>query len=381
MHPGLSRTRIPVAGPWITQKEIDAVAEAAARAWYDEAGVYHDRFERAFAEYLGVRHAVALPSCTSALHLALAALGVGPGDEVVVPDLTWIASAAPVDYVGATAVFADADAASWCLSPAALEACVTERTRAVIVVDLYGNMHDTAGLRAVAQRHGLAVIEDAAEAVGSESEGRLAGTHGAVGTFSFHGSKTLTTGEGGMLVTDRDEVHERVLCLRDHGRAPGDVAFFNREVAFKYKLSAMQAALGHAQLERIDELLARKLEIFGWYREELDGVDGLVLNAQAPGTKSTYWMVTVLVDPAFGVGKQELGERLRGLGVDTRPFFHPLSSIPAYREREQARRARERNAVAYALSPRGINLPSALLLTRDDVHAACDALRRVLGLS
>jgi perosamine synthetase len=227
-------------------------------------------------------------------------------------------------------------------------------------------MHDTAGLRAVAQRHGLAVIEDAAEAVGSESEGRLAGTHGAVGTFSFHGSKTLTTGEGGMLVTDRDEVHERVLCLRDHGRAPGDVAFFNREVAFKYKLSAMQAALGHAQLERIDELLARKLEIFGWYREELDGVDGLVLNAPAPGTTSTYWMVTVLVDPAFGVGKQELGERLRGLGVDTRPFFHPLSSIPAYREREQARRARERNAVAYALSPRGINLPSALLLTRDE---------------
>jgi perosamine synthetase len=374
----LSGARIPVAGPWITQREIDYVTDAAANAWYADAGRYNDRFERAFAKYLGVAHAISLPSCTSAIHLSLLCLGVGPGDEVIVPDVTWIASAAPVSYVGAEPVFADVDESSWCLSAEALESVVTPRTRAVIVVDLYGNMPDMGAIQEVAERHDLAVIEDAAEAVGSECEGRRAGSFGATGVFSFHGSKTLTTGEGGLLATDRDDIHERALCLRDHGRAPGDTAFFNREVAYKYKMSALQAALGLAQLERIEELIARKLEIFGWYEEELSDCAGVTLNRQPPRTKSTYWMVTALVDPSFGLTKEALMPLLAQQGVDSRPFFHPLSSIPAYRETEQAQRARQRNAVSYRLSPYGVNLPSALLLTRDDVHRACSALRSAL---
>ena len=168
--------RIPVSGPWITEKEVEYVAHAVRTAWYDTANCYHERFERAFAKYLGVRYAVALPSCTSAIHLTLLALGVGQGDEVIVPDCTWIASAAPVSYVGACPVFADIDRQTWCLSADAVEACITPRTKAVIAVDLYGGMPDMGALQSLAQRHGIALIEDAAEAIGAEWQGRKAGT-------------------------------------------------------------------------------------------------------------------------------------------------------------------------------------------------------------
>ncbi|MFN3430889.1 MAG: DegT/DnrJ/EryC1/StrS family aminotransferase [Candidatus Sericytochromatia bacterium] len=371
--------KIPVSGPSITQKEIDLVTEAVTTAWYDKANVYHDRFEQAFAAYVGTRHAVALPSCTSALHLALLALGVGPGDEVVVPDLTWIASVAPVHYVGATPVFADADPETWCMTGRTFEACLTPRTKAVIPVDLYGGMAEMDAIRRVAEAHGVAVVEDAAEAIGSSLHGRQAGAWGDVGTFSFHGSKTLTTGEGGMLVTDRDDLHQRVLFLRDHGRKPGDKLFWNTEVAYKYKMSSMQAALGLAQLERIDELVAGKRQIFAWYQEGLADVAGLVLNAEPSGTLNTYWMVTVLWPAAWGLSKDELMARLGERGVDSRPFFHPLSSLPAFAEHPEAAAARARNRVSYDLSPRGLNLPSGLNLTREDVAAVCRALKASLA--
>jgi perosamine synthetase len=370
--------RIFVAGPSITQREIDYVADAAANAWYGNANVYQDRFERAFAEYLGVRHAVTLPSCTSAIHLSLLALDIRPGDEVVVPEATWIASAAPITYVGATTVFADIDARNWCLSADSFEACVTPKTKAVIPVDLYGNMPDMCAIMEVAKRHGVAVIEDAAQAVGAEYKGRLAGSFGATGVFSFHGSKTLTTGEGGMLVTNDDDLYRRVHVLRDHGRRPGDRMFFNYEVAYKYKMSSMQAALGLAQLERIKELVACKREIFSWYAEELADVPGVSLNPETPTTRNSYWMVTVVLDRSLGVDRDSLMKMLRERGIDCNPFFHPLSSLPAYQSLRQARRAREHNHVSYRLCPTGINLPSALNLTRDQVAYICGLLKKVL---
>lgn len=374
----MTRT-IPVSGPSITQKEIDYVTDAVTNGWYGNANLYQSRFERAFAEYLGVKHAMALPSCTSAIHLALAALGVGRGDEVIVPDITWIASSAPIDYVGATPVFADVDPESWCLDPRSFESLITERTKAVIPVDLYGNIADWPAIVEVAKRHGVAVIEDAAEAVGAQIGERKAGSFGDLGVFSFHGSKTLTTGEGGLLVTNDTPLFERAQVLRDHGRRPGDKAFFNREVAFKYKMSSMQAALGLAQLERIDELVARKREIFAWYAEELASVPGVRLNVEAPGTKIVYWMVTIVLDPAIGITKDVLQERLAKRGIDTRPFFHPLSSLPAYEALPAAREARERNRVAYALSPYALNLPSGLNLDRGMVAEVCSAVRAIIG--
>jgi perosamine synthetase len=371
--------RLLVSGPSITQKEIDYVTDAVTNAWYGNANIYHDRFEKAFADYLGVRYAVSLPSCTSAIHLALLALGVGPGDEVIVPDATWIASAAPITYVGATPVFADIDRRTWCLSGETLAAAITPRTKAVIIVDLYGNMPEMNALLEVARAHGLAVVEDAAEAAGAEYEGRRAGSFGDVGVFSFHGSKTLTTGEGGMLVTDDESLFRRVHVLRDHGRKPGDKQFWNTEIAYKYKMSSMQAALGLAQLERIDELIERKREIFGWYRQELESVEEITLNYELPGARNSYWMVTVVPDRNYGVEKDALQQQLSALDIDCRPFFHPLSSIPAYAALPQAEEARARNRVSYEICPYGLNLPSGLNLTRADVRYVCDKLKQLLG--
>ncbi len=378
MHKGLTMERIPVAGPWITQKEIDYVTDAVANAWYGNANIYHERFEKAVAEYLGVRHAVALPSCTSAIHLSLLALGIGPGDEVIVPEATWIASAAPITYVGAIPVFADIDPWTWCLSDKSLEEWITPRTKAMIPVDLYGNMPDMDAIREVAHRRGIAVIEDAAEAIGSEYKSMKAGSFGDTGVFSFHGSKTLTTGEGGMLVTDREDVYQRVLVLRDHGRKPGDRMFWNTEVAYKYKMSSMQAALGLAQLERIDELISRKREIFGWYRGQLAGATGVTLNHETPGTVNTYWMVTAILDEKLGIDKRRLMEVMAERGIDCRPFFHPLSSLPAYEHLPQAQQARQRNLVSYRISPYGINLPSSLNMTEEKVRYVCNAVKDVL---
>lgn len=371
--------RIPVAGPWITDHEVNLVAEAARSAWYEHANHYHERFEAEFARRVGMRHAIALPSCTSAIHLALMALGVGPGDEVIVPEATWIASAAPVSYVGATPVFADVDPQTWCLDVASFRACITPRTKAVIPVDLYGGMPKMDELLAVARRHSIAVVEDAAEAIGSEYRHRPAGSWGDVGVFSFHGSKTLTTGEGGMLVTNDDALRQRILMLRDHGRRPGDRFFFNHEVGWKYKMSALQAALGLAQLQRLDDLLQRKRLIFRWYQDELGQVPGLVLNAEPAGTKNSYWMVTVLFDAQFGLSKERLMTALSEQHIDTRPFFHPLSSLPAYADFPGVIAARQRNRVAYDVGARGINLPSALCLNREQVAHVGRAVRALCG--
>lgn len=372
--------RIFVSGPSITQKEIDYVTDAATNAWYGNHNVYHQKFQEAFSGYLGVRYAIALPSCTSAIHLALLALGVGPGDEVIVPDLTWIASAAPITYVGATTVFADVDEKTWCLSPESFQANITPRTKAVIPVDLYGNVADMDAIRQIAQQHGIGVVEDAAEALGATYHGRQAGSLGDVGVFSFHGSKTLTTGEGGMFVTDNEDIYRRVLFLQDHGRAPGDKMFWNTEVGYKYKMSSMQAALGLAQLERMDELYARKREIFAWYQQELSDVDGLALNYEAPGTTSSFWMITPILDAKWNVTKEDMMERLRAYNIDTRPFFYPLSSLPAYAETEPAQRAQAQNHASYRVSPYGINLPSGLDMTEEKVRYVCDALKASLDI-
>lgn len=370
--------RIRVSGPWITKKEIDYVTDAVTNAWYGNANMYNERFEKAFANYLGHRFAISLPSCTSAIHLSLMALDVGPGDEVIVPDVTWIASAAPISYVGAAPVFADIDAKTWCLSAKSFEECITPKTKAVIPVDLYGNMPEMDAIRDVAEQYGIAIIEDAAEAIGSEYNGKMAGSFGDTGVFSFHGSKTLTTGEGGMLVTNRADICERAMFLRDHGRKPGDKMFYNTEIAYKYKMSSMQAALGLAQLERIEDLVAKKRLIFSWYSSELDDVGDIALNYTAPSTKNSYWMVTAVVDPQIGLNKDDLMQRLMEKNIDSRPFFSPLSSLPAYQLHKQAHIAKIKNIISYKISPYGINLPSGMNMTKELVTYVCGTLKEVL---
>jgi perosamine synthetase len=275
-------------------------------------------------------------------------------------------------------VFADVDSKSWCLDASALERAITPRTKAVIVVHLYGNMPDMDAVKAVASRHGIAVIEDAAQAIGSEFRGRKAGAIGDVGTFSFHGSKTVTTGEGGMLVTSRADLFDRVLRLRDHGRAPGDKLFFNHEVAFKYRMSALQAAFGLAQIERVEELVARKRELFGWYAKHFAGMNDITLNDEAPGTKNTYWMVTAVFAPHLGLRKEDVIDELRRRNIDSRPFFHPLSSLPAYADFGGADRWGRRSPVCYDIAARAVNLPSGFNMTEALVERVVDAVKDIV---
>ncbi len=370
--------KIPVAGPSITQVEIDLVNEAVRTAWYDGAGRYASKFERAFADYVDRAHAIALPSCTSAIHLALASLGIGPGDEVIVPDTTWIATSAPVRYVGADVVFADIDPVTWCISAESIRSVITPRTKAIIVVDLYGSVPDFDEIERIADEHGIAMIEDSAEAVGSLYKGRKAGHFGTFSTFSFHGSKTLTTGEGGMLLTSDQRLQARALFLRDHGRNAGDVLFENAEVAYKYKMSDLQAALGLAQLQRIDDLVGKKRKIFDWYNERIGGMNGIALNAEPPGTFNSYWMVTVVFDEMLGVTKKQVFDHLNAHGVSTRPFFSPLSSLAAYRGHPQSVDGAKARPNAYSIGGRAINLPSALSLDERDVDRVYETLRTLL---
>jgi perosamine synthetase len=369
---------IPVAGPSITDREVELVAEAARTAWYQNHYAYNARFEASLASYIGVRHAVAVPHCTAALHLALAALGVGPGDEVIVPDVTWIASVAPVVYVGAEPVLADILPDTWCLDPRAVEAAITPRTKAIIGVDLYGSMCDWDALRAIATRHRLALIEDAAEALGSTYKGSAAGALGRVSAFSFHGSKTVVTGEGGMLATDDQALYDRVLVLRDHGRQPGDRLFQNHEIGFKYRMSAVQAALGVAQMERIDELIEHKRAIFAWYKERLGRVNGVSLNIEPAGTTNSYWMVTVVPDAGFGRDKFDLIAKLKDCGIDSRPFFSRLSGLPAFDDRPAAKRFVTGTTKGDHPARFGVNLPSGYNMTEPLVDRVCRAFIEIL---
>jgi perosamine synthetase len=370
---------IPVAGPSITAREGELAAEAAMGAWGPDHYRFNARFEEMLAGYVGVGHAVSVPHATAALHLICMALDLGPGDEVIAPDVTWVASVAPIVYTGATPVLVDIDPVTWCIDPAAVEAAVTPRTRAILGVDLYGSMCDWAALRAIADRHGLALIEDAAEALGSTYRGRQAGAHGVAAAFSFHGSKTVVTGEGGMLVSDDARLVERVKFLRDHGRAPGDRQFQNSEIAWKYKMSAVQAALGIAQMERVDALVEGKRRIFGWYRERLGARNDLRLNAEPEGVTNSYWMVTMVPDEGLDLDKFDLQRAFRDRNVDTRPFFSPLSTLPAFRDRPQSRRFTGPGDRGRAVARSGLNLPSGHTMTEDLVDLVCRIVDEVMA--
>lgn len=370
--------RIPVAGPSIGEREVELVAEAARTAWYGDHYVFNARFERLLADYVGVASAVTVPHCTAALHLALAALGIGPGDEVIVPDVTWIASVAPIIYVGAEPVLVDILPDTWCIDPDAVEAAVGPKTKAIIGVDLYGSTCDWDRLQAIADRHGLALIEDAAEALGSVHHGRKAGAFGRVSAFSFHGSKTVVTGEGGMLATDDAALFERVLFLRDHGRKPGDRFFQNSEIGFKYRMSAVQAALGVAQMERIDSLIAQKRAIFRGYRDRLGDIEGVTLNAEPPDTRNSYWMVTIVLDPALGLDKFAVMAELEKRNIDSRPFFSPLSTLPAFAARAEARRFVGSRDAGRGIADFGVNLPSGYNMDEAKIEIVASAVREIL---
>jgi len=367
---------IEMSGPWITEVEEKYVLDALRNGWYGrDAYTYCEAFEAAFSDYHGRRHALMTPNCTSAIHLLLAGLGIGPADEVIVANCTWIASAAPITYQRATTVFADMDATHWCVTPDSVEAAITPRTKAAIVVDLYGNMPDWDGLRDMAERRGITLVEDAAEALGSTFKGVRAGKFGIGSVFSFHRTKTLTTGEGGMLLLDDDALFERCKRLRDHGRAPG--SWYNVEVAFKYMPFNLQAALGYAQFQRIDQLVAKKRWILNAYKERLADIPDLALNPEPADVTNGVWCPAVVFGKSHQLDKMAAMAEFQRRGLPARPFFFPLSSLPAFEGRDAE--GRRTCPVAYDVSARGINLPSALNITEAQIDAVCTAIHDMLG--
>lgn len=371
--------RIFVSGPSITQKEINYVSKAVENAWYGNANYYNEKFENDFKKYISTKFAITLPSCTSAIHLALLALNIGEGDEVIVPDTTWIATSAPISYVGATPIFADIDERTWCISVESLKKCITNKTKAVIPVDLYGNIPNMDEIREICKKHNIAIIEDAAEAMGSIYKGKKAGSLGDIGVFSFHGSKIMTTGEGGMLLTDNEGIYKRCLKLRDHGRAISDKMFWNDEIGYKYKMSSMQAALGIAQLERIEELVQKKKNIFNWYKNELSDIEDTYLNEEPRDTRNNYWMVTIVWDnKKYNISKEQFMKELKKYNIDSRPFFYPLSMEPAYEEITKGIEYSKLNTIAYKLSSCAVNLPCGMMMTEELVKKVCDKVKKIL---
>lgn len=365
-------SRIVYTRPSITELEVGYATDAARNGWGEQCYAYIGRFEEAFRRYTGARHVIATSSCTGALHMGLAALGIGDGDEVILADTNWIASCAPIVHLGATPVFVDIDPVNWCIDPAAVEAAITPRTRAILATHLYGNVCDLDSLGAIAARHNLALIEDAAEALGSRWHGRHAGTIGRFGTFSFHGTKTVTTGEGGMLVTNDDMLYETVLTLSNHGRARGQARqFWPDMVGFKYKMSNIQAAIGVGQMERIDELVARKRAIFSYYYEALANLQGVSLNPEPDGTVNGYWMPTVVFDPALSITREGLQAAFAAENIDARVFFHPLSGLPMFAPQP-------RNRHAWDIPTRAINLPTFHDMTGPDQDRVINVIRNLL---
>lgn len=358
-------SRIYYTKPSITELEIRYATDAAANGWGEKCYEYIDRFEDTFKTHLGVKYAIATSSCTGALHMGMAALGIGPGDEVIMADTNWIATAAPIVHLGAKPVFVDILPDSWCLDPELVEQAITPRTKAIVAVHLYGNLCEMDKLLAIGEKYGIPVIEDAAEAIGSVYHGKRAGSMGKFGAFSFHGTKTITTGEGGIFVTNDPELYEHVLTLSNHGRARGQTKqFWPDMVGFKYKMSNIQAAIGCAQIERIEELTCRKREIFSYYRERLAKHPMLSMNPEPAGTVNGAWMPTVVFDSESGISREQLQAVFASENIDARVFFHPLSSLPMFANQP-------RNKLAWLISQRAINLPNYHDMKEFELQRVC----------
>ena len=361
---------ILTAGPSISGREASYALDAAKYGWNDQWNKYLRRFEQGFAEYVGVKHALAFSSCTGALHLSLLALGIGKGDEVIVPELTWVATANAVLYTGATPIFADVEEDSWCLDADSFASKITPRTKAVMPVHLYGQPARMDRIMAVAKAHNLYVVEDAAPSIGAEFNGQRTGSFGHFGCFSFQGAKLLVTGEGGMLLTNDTELYQRAYKIWDQGRVPG--SFWIDTNGWKYKMSNVQAAIGLGQLERVEELVEAKRRIFGWYAEGLDGVPHLRLNHEVANTRSIYWMTSIYLEDECKLSRDALRTELRKRNIDTRDVFPAISQYPIWpvKQAPQPRGTR--------IGTRAINLPSGVCLKREQVAYVCAQIRALL---
>ena len=353
--------KIPINKPSITDLEINYVNDAVSNGWGEKCYDYIYKFENLFKEHLGSKYSTATSSCTGAIHLALLALGVKEGDEVILPEITWIASVEPVLYIGAKPVFVDVLEDTWCIDPKAIEKAITKKTKAIIPVHIYGSVCEMDEIMKIAKKNDIKVVEDAAEGIGSEYKGKKVGSIGDAGVFSFHGTKTITTGEGGIVVSNSLDLIKKIKVLNDHGRNsedPDHKPYWMRNYGYKYKISNIQAAIGCAQVQRIDELINKKRKIFHWYKELLE-FSPVKINIEKENTKNGYWLPTVIFHEDLNVKIDEFFIYGKSKGVDFRPFFVPLSSLPFFEKNKS-------NEISYKLFQNGVNLPSFHDMSFDD---------------
>ena len=347
--------------PSINKLEKKFVKDAIANGWGDKCYDYIYKFQDSYKKYLKVKYALATSSCTGSIHVALKAIGIKPGDEVIVPDATWVASVAPVKYLNATPVFVDVKESSWCIDPNQIEKAITKKQKQLLL-SIYMETCDMDSIMKIAKKYKLFVIEDSAEAIGSEYKGKKAGSIGDFGTFSFHGTKTITTGEGGMLVTNNKKLFGIASILLDHGRDPKiKKLFWAERIGFKYKMSNIQAALGYAQMKRINNLVNKKINIFQNYKKKLSKLNFFKLNSEEHKIKNSYWMPTIILDEKLKINREKIINILNKKGIMARPFFYPVSSLQEFKSTKNT-------PISKKLGKNGINLPSNFDMNNKDTE-------------
>tara|TARA_B110000438_G_scaffold300036_1_gene351505 strand:- start:1278 stop:2420 length:1143 start_codon:yes stop_codon:yes gene_type:complete len=371
---------IPSAGPSITQKEIDLVTEAVTLGWYESRNIHFDKFNEEFAKLINKKYILPVSNCTAAIHLALLSLEIGSGDEVIVPDVTWVASVAPIIYTGAKPVFCDIDKDNWCIDPKSFEKCITKNTKAVIVVDLYGNMPNMKEILSIAKENKILIIEDTAEGLGSLYNSLPAGSFGDISVFSFNATKIAVAGQGGVFATNNKDFFERAKRLYHHGMAKytEETTFWSLEIGYNYQWTNIQAALALAQIRRLEELVNQRRTLFSWYKERLKDIDGVQLNSEADNVKNTYWVVSAIVDKGYGLKKEDFMKKFKEKNIDSRPFFYPVSSMPPYRKYLN-KKYDNLNPVSYSLSKYGISFPSAAIINEIQVDHICTLFKNILN--
>lgn len=359
---------IPVSEPNFLGKEKQYVLDCLESGWVSSRGKYIELFEKAVSGYVGTRYAISVCNGTCALHLALLSLAITYGDEVIVPSFTYIATVNAVRYTGAIPVFADCEKDTRNIDVENLESLITPRTKAIIVVHLYGHPCDMDKILKIAKKHKLYLIEDAAEALGSEYKGKKVGGIGDIGVFSFFGNKIITTGEGGMLVTNNRNIAEKAYLLKTQGVSSNKQYYFE-VIGYNYRMTNIEAALGLAQMENIDYFINKKREIASLYSKKLSDIYGLTLPVEKPYAKSSYWMYSILVEDVFSMNRDRLMSTLKEVGIETRPFFYPCHVLPPYINRKA------KLPISESISKRGMNLPSSTKLTEDDIDYIVNAIR------
>jgi perosamine synthetase len=365
--------KIPICAPKISEEEVEYVTKCIRSTWISSMGEYVTKFEEEFAYYCGCKYGIATNSGTTALHLALAALGIQAGDEVIIPTLTMIATANAATYTGAKPVLIDAEMHTWNIDTSKIEEKISKNTKVIMPVHTYGHPAEMGSIIDLAEEYNLYVVEDAAEAHGAEYKGKKVGSIGDIGCFSFYANKIITTGEGGMIVTNNEELAEKARWLRAHAFGKQGKHFYHEALGYGYRMSALQAAFGLAQLKRIDEFISIRRNNAKLYNSLLSELrEKITLPPEASWAKNVYWMYSILIQDNFGISRDDLMKKLELEGIETRTFFYPIHVQPIYANQYQG----ESFPVANELSRKGINLPSGNNLTADEVTYVCECIKK-----